>query len=136
MKRFVIDAGATLAIAADPFDMDADMELYAPTLLRSETLSLLHEASSSGEIDASTARARLDWITQWFVHHPVRLLGDAVLKAQAWKIADQLGWSSTFSAEYVAMAVLRRCPLVTLDPELRQQVTGVIELATLADLRA
>ena len=135
MKRLVIHSSATLAIAADPFDTDGELELYAPTFLRSETLSLLHEAVHRGELDASVARERLDWITQWFAHGPVRLLGDAVLKSQAWKVADRLGWASTYAAEYVAMAILRRCPLVTLDERLREQVTGVIELATLDDLR-
>lgn len=135
MDRFVIDASATLAIAADPFEIDADIELYAPTLLRSETLSMLHEAVDRGDLDAATARGRLDWITDWFVHRPVRLLGDAVLKSQAWKVADRLGWPSTYAAEYVAMAILRRCPLVTLDAELRKHVSVVIDLATLDDLR-
>lgn len=135
MKRFVIDASATLAIAAEPFEIDGDIELYAPTFLRSETLSLLHEAVHRGSLDAAGGRERLDWITNWFVHRPVRLLGDAVLKTQAWMVADRLDWPSTYAAEYVAMAILRRCPLVTLDPVLREQVTGVIELATLDDLR-
>lgn len=88
-----------------------------------------------GQLEAATACERLDWITRWFVHRPVRLLGDAVLKAQAWKVADQMGWSSTYTAEYVATAILRRCPLVTLDMDLRQRVTGTIALETPDDLR-
>ena len=134
-RAFVIDAGVTLRLAADPFEIAHDIELYAPTYLRSETLSRLHEAAQRGELDPATARARLDWITQWFVHQPVRLLGDAVLKGQAWKVADRLGWPSTYAAEYVAMAILRRCPLVTLDEELARKVMGLIEVATLDDLR-
>jgi predicted nucleic acid-binding protein len=136
MRRFVIDAVVTLRLAADPFEIAADIELFAPTYLRSETLSLLHEAAHRGELDPATARARLDWITHWLVHGPVRLLGDAVLKQQAWKVADRLGWPSTYAAEYVAMAILRRCPLVTLDEALARRVTGIVELASLDDLRA
>ena len=134
-SRFVIDASVALHLAAEPRDVPKSLELYAPTLLRSETLSLLHEATHRGELDPDIARGRLDWLTHWFVHQPVRLLGDAVLKAQAWKVADRLGWSSTYVAEYVAMAQLRRCPLVTLDERLRGQLAGVVELATLDELR-
>ena len=136
MSTFVIDASVALRLAADPFEIRADVELYAPTYLRSETLSLLHEAAHAGELEPATARDRLDWMTSWFVHQPVRLLGDAVLKAQAWKVADRLGWPSTYAAEYVAMAILRRCPLVTLDEALRRQVTGVIEISSIDDLRS
>jgi len=133
--RFVIDASATLRLAADPFEIAGGIELYAPTFLRSETLSSLHEAAQRGELDPATARDRLDWITQWFVRQPVRLLGDAVLKANAWKVADRLGWPSTYAAEYVAMAILRRCPLITLDEAIVQQVRGMVEIAALDELR-
>ena len=132
--RFVVDGSVALALAAELRELRAGLELYAPTYLRSETLSALHEAAHRGELDAATARARLDWITAWIVHQPVRLLGDAVLKSQAWKVADRLGWASTYAAEYVAMAQLRKCPLVTVDEGLRRQLAGVVELATLEDL--
>jgi indolepyruvate ferredoxin oxidoreductase alpha subunit len=135
MSAFVIDASVAMRLAADPFEIAADVELYAPTYLCSETLSLLHEAAHAGELAPATARDRLDWMTNWFVHQPVRLLGDAVLKAQAWKVADRLGWPSTYAAEYVAMAILRRCPLITLDKALARQVTGLVEIASIDDLR-
>jgi hypothetical protein len=43
---------------------------------------------------------------------PIRLLGDAVLRRRAWDLADQLGWASTYDAEYVALTQLQadRCP--------------------------
>jgi indolepyruvate ferredoxin oxidoreductase alpha subunit len=134
MSRFVIDASVALHLAAEPVELRAGLELYAPTYIRSETLSELHEAVHRGDLDAATARARLDWITDFIAHGPIQILGDAVLKSQAWKVADQLGWPSTYTAEYVAMARLRRCPLVTLDDELRRQAVGVVDLATLDDL--
>jgi hypothetical protein len=40
--------------------MASGLELQAPTFLRSETLSILHEAVHRGELDAATARAQLD----------------------------------------------------------------------------
>jgi hypothetical protein len=38
---------------------------------------------------------------------PIRLLGDAVLRRRAWELADQLGWASTYNAEYVALTQLQ-----------------------------
>ena len=38
----------------------------------------------------------------------------------AWKIADRLGWAKTYDAEYVALADLLSCRLVTLDARLRR----------------
>jgi len=35
------------------------------------------------------------------------------------RIADQLGWAKTYDAEYVALASLLECRLVTLDGRLR-----------------
>jgi hypothetical protein len=33
------------------------------------------------------------------------------------------------------MAILRRCPLITIDAALARQVSGIIDVATLDDLR-
>src|SRR3981189_3948419 len=78
-------------------------KLLAPTLLRSQTLSALHEAVQRGELPADVARDRLTRIGRM----PIRLLGDAVLRRRAWELADQLGWASTYDAEYVALTQLQ-----------------------------
>jgi predicted nucleic acid-binding protein len=103
MTRFVVDAGAVLHLAAEGIEVSADHELLAPTLLRSQTLSLLHEAVHRGELEADVARERLERL--WRI--PIRLLGDAVLRRQAWKVADRMGWSDTYTAEYVALTQLQ-----------------------------
>ena len=74
------------------------------------TLSTLHEAVERGEIPADVARERLARIGRM----PIRLLGDAVLRRRAWDLADQLGWASTYNAEYVALTQLQADALVTL----------------------
>lgn len=38
----------------------------------------------------------------------------------AWRIADDFGWAKTYDAEYVALAKLSECLLVTLDARLRR----------------
>jgi len=44
MTRFVVDAGAVLHLASEEVEVSGEHELLAPTLLRSQTLSALHEA--------------------------------------------------------------------------------------------
>jgi len=66
---------------------------------------------------------------------PIRLLGDAVLRRVAWEVADQLGWASTYDAEYVALTRLQADALVTLDAELARRVEGVVSTATIEALR-
>jgi hypothetical protein len=38
----------------------------------------------------------------------------------AWRIADELGWAKTYDAEYLALAGVLGCRLVTLDLRLRR----------------
>src|ERR687898_427820 len=58
MTRFVVDAGAVLHLAHNGIDVSDEHELLAPTLLRSQTLSALHEAVHRGELEADE---RLGW---------------------------------------------------------------------------
>ena len=111
MTRFVVDAGAVLHLASAEFEVAAKHELLAPTLLRSQTLSVLHEAVQRGGLPADVARDRLARIGRI----KIRLLGDAVLRRRAWEVADQLGWASTYDAEYVALTLLQADAFVTLN---------------------
>ena len=66
---------------------------------------------------------------------PIRLLGDAVLRHRAWDLADQLGWASTYNAEYVALTQLQADAFVTLDAELAPSVEGIVATASIDALR-
>ena len=44
MTRFVVDCGVVLHLASEGIEVPAEHELLAPTLLRSQTLSAMHEA--------------------------------------------------------------------------------------------
>jgi indolepyruvate ferredoxin oxidoreductase alpha subunit len=134
MTRFVVDCGAALRLAEEGTAPHAAHELLAPTLLRSQTLSVLHEAASRGELAPDVALARVDEITRMITKLPIRLLGDAVLRRNAWQIADRLGWSDTYTAEYVALTRLQADALVTLDEALARQLEGVVPTASLAAL--
>jgi predicted nucleic acid-binding protein len=131
MTRFVVDAGAVLHLASEGVEVSSAHELLAPTLLRSQTLSALHEAVHRGEIPADVARDRLTRIRRM----PIRLLGDAVLRRRAWELADQLGWASTYDAEYVALTQLQADAFVTLDAKLARSVAGIVETASIDALR-
>ena len=126
MTRFVVDAGAVLHLASEAIEVPAEHELLAPTLLRSQTLSVLHEAVHRGDLPADVARERLARVGQM----SIRLLGDAVLRRRAWELADRLGWAQTFDAEYVALTQLQADALVTLDEELARSVEGLVETAS------
>jgi predicted nucleic acid-binding protein len=127
MTRFVVDASAVLHLASAGVEVSSAHKLLAPTLLRSQTLSALHEAAQRGEIPADVARDHLTRIGRM----SIRLLGDAVLRRRAWELADQLGWSSTYNAEYVALTQLQADALVTLDAELARSVEGVVAIASI-----
>ena len=131
MTRFVVDASAVLHLASKEVEVPSKHELLAPTLLRSQTLSALHEAVQRGEIPADVARERLTRIGRIWI----RLLGDAVLRRRAWEIADQLGWASTYDAEYVALTQLQADAFVTLDAELARSVDGIVATASIDALR-
>jgi predicted nucleic acid-binding protein len=131
MTRFVVDCDVVLQLASEGFEIPPEHELLAPTLLRSQTLSALHEAVHRGELAPEAARDQLTRIRAL----PIRLLGDAVLRRRAWDLADQLGWSETYQAEYLALTQLQADAFVTLDADLLRQVEGVVPTATIEALR-
>lgn len=131
MTRYVVDAGAVLLLASQGVEVAEGHELLAPTLLRSQTLSMLHEAVQRGEISAQVARDRFAFVQRM----SIRLLGDAVLRRRAWEVADQLGWASTYVAEYVALTQLQADALITLDEALARQVKDIVATASIDALR-
>ncbi|MGH3076951.1 MAG: type II toxin-antitoxin system VapC family toxin [Gaiellaceae bacterium] len=131
MTRFVVDASAVLRLAREGVEVSSEHELLAPTLLRSQTLSALHEAVQRGEIPADVARDDLARIGRM----KIRFLGDAVLRRRAWELADQLGWASTYDAEYIALTQLQADAFVTLDADLARSVEGIVETASIDALR-
>jgi predicted nucleic acid-binding protein len=132
MTRFVVDCGVVLRLASEEFALPPGHELLAPTLLRSQTLSALHEAVHRGELSPDVALERLERVRTL----PIRLLGDAVLRRRAWQVADRLGLAGTYDAEYVALTLLQADALVTLDAELARRVEGLVATAPIEALRA
>jgi predicted nucleic acid-binding protein len=112
----VLDASVAVAAcaAADGFDEFRDETLVAPPLMWSEARSAIHELAWRGDIasdDAQSTRRRLE-------RCPVDRRSPERLGDEAWLLADELGWAKTYDAEYVALARLLDCRLVTLDARL------------------
>lgn len=130
MTRFVIDSYALLELAASDIEVSPDHELLAPTLIRSQMLSTMYEAVRNGHVTPEEATERLNRIGRM----KIRLLGDAVLRRHAWKVAEQLDWESTYEAEFVALTQLQGDAFITLNPDLAKAVGGIVETASLDDL--
>ena len=131
MTRFVVDCETLLRIAAGEIEVAGEHQLVAPTLVRSQALASLYEAALRGEISAAVGIERVTRINSL----KIRFLGDKVLQRQAWKVADQLGWKTTYDAEYVALTQLQADALVTSDGNLARAVSGLVETTTVDALR-
>jgi predicted nucleic acid-binding protein len=130
MGRFVVDASAVLHLAGAGIEVATGHKLLAPTLLRSQVLSALHEAVQRGELSGDVARNHLGRVGRM----PIRLLGDAVLRRRAWDLADRLGWAATYDAEYLALTQLQADAFVTMNPKLARRVRGIVTVASIDEL--
>jgi predicted nucleic acid-binding protein len=130
MTKYVIGPEVAFQLARDEAVIRGGHQILAPTLLRSQLLSLLYQAVQRGEMTKKDARRRLNYVRGL----RIRLLGDRVLQDVAWRIADQLGWSDTFDAEYVALTRLQADALITLDPQLAHAVKDLVPVVPIEAL--
>ena len=111
---------ATVAVRAcgarNGFRVLGGARLAAPALMWSEARSVIREAAWRGEIEEQDARATYGRLPGC----PVERLDPPDLHDEAWRVAVDMGWAKTYDAEYVALARLLVCRLVTLDARLRR----------------
>lgn len=131
MTRFVVDCETLLRVASGEIEVAAEHQLVAPTLVRSQALSALYQAARRGEISPAEGIERVTRINSL----RVRFLGDKVLQRTAWKVADQLGWETTYDAEFVALTQLQADLFVTSDSDLAQAVSGLVKTTSIDALR-
>lgn len=127
----VIDANvAVAACAKEEGFAELGDELAAPPLMWSEARANLHLELFKQAItaeDAAIMHERLEAC-------PVKREDPSELGRRAWELAERFGWGRTYDAEYVALAQILNCRLVTIDARLRRGteqlgiVIGVHEL--------
>ena len=130
MRRYVIVPEVALQLAQREAVLSAGHQLLAPTLFRSQTLSLLYRSVRTGAITRGDADRQLDYVRAL----RLRLLGDRVLQAVTWKVAEKLGWPDTFDAEYIALTQLQADALIVLDKNLANAAGTLVEIASIDDL--
>ena len=90
--------------------------LIAPPLLWSEVRSALHEAQWRRQIaPTAVATAR-----RTFAELGISRDDPPGLDDLAWQLADTLGLAKTYDAEFLALASIRGCQVVTADARLRR----------------
>lgn len=121
MTIFVVDANVVFELVNAPGAIDhlAADEACAPPLLWPEVRSVLHVARWRGLLSDEDSLQALEVLESGRIHERRhRELG-----TEAWRIADLLGWSKTYDAEYLALATLLEVPVATFD----QRVAGAAQ---------
>ena len=127
MTRYVIGPDVALRLAQEDAIIADEHKLLAPTLFRSQFLSLLYEAVREGKMAKRDADRYLAYVRGL----RLRLLGDRVLQKVAWQVADQLGWQETYDAEYIALTQLQADAFITLNEQLASAVKDLVALASI-----
>lgn len=130
MTRFAIDGGTLLRLVEHGAALGPGHALVGRGSLRSDAMALLYRDVVAGRRTEAQARAVLESVTAV----KVRLLGDRVSRATAWRIARELGRDEIGDAEHLAVARLQADALVTDDPDLRAAAAGLVALAPFEDL--
>jgi predicted nucleic acid-binding protein len=129
----VIDASAAVALAIAGAELArlGEFDLVAPPLMWSEGVSALVEATYRGALPVE----RLDESIQRLEALPIAAAGGtADLRRDAARLARSLGWAKTYDAEYVALAQVLGCQLLTTDARLERGIRGLVEVLRPADL--
>jgi len=127
MARYVIDAHTLIHLLTANVPVNPKHQLVAPSLIRSQALSLLLAAVRHDGLPEKVALQRHERLTGL----KMRLLGDRASRRTAFKIAREQGWETTYEAEYLGVTRLQADAFVTIDPEMAAKAEGVVPTARL-----
>jgi predicted nucleic acid-binding protein len=128
----VLDASAAVDAALMPHRLERLVRLspIAPALLWSEATSTLRELVWRERLNAQDAQLAMDRLLDAKIERraPRRLYEEAAA------LARELGWAKTYDAEYVVLARMLGCRLVTLDGRLRRGAGRLVQIVGPRDL--
>ena len=116
--KLVVDASVAVAASSTPvgFARFRGIELVAPPLLWIEVGSVLHAMMWRGERRRDQGEPMVERVRT----APIKRVDRRALQKDAWTVSDEMGWAKTYDSNYVALARLLGCRLVTLDARLRR----------------
>jgi predicted nucleic acid-binding protein len=122
----VVDATVAFDAAFDAiiFDRIEPTNPVGPPLLWSETTAALRQAAFRGSVADDEAYEALSR----FLSSPIERRSPRRLYLEAWSLAAQLGWAKTYDAEYIALARLLNCPMLTKDGRLKRRAAHLAEI--------
>ena len=128
----VVDASIVVHLAIHGGRPQALSEefLIGPPLLWSEATSAIHELAYRGEITVDAATTAIVGLAELGIER----WEDRRLHIEAAHVARQLGWAKTYDAEYVALAQLTNCRLLTRDARLRRGAARLIDIVAPSEL--
>jgi len=130
MTRFALDAPSLLRLLEDERSIADGHALVAPTLVRSDILTTLYADVRASRRTDKEGRALLERLAEC----RIRLLGDRVSRATAWRIARAGDWADIALAEYIAVASLQADALIADDPAIRAAAGDLVALVDYDDL--
>lgn len=98
--------------------------LVAPPLMWSEAASALRSAVYRKELSAGVGGEAIRSLGEVEIQRSV----PSTLYLEAWAIAEQLGWAKTYDAEYLALARILNCRVVTRDARLKRGAEKLVPI--------
>ena len=128
----VADASAIIQACLSEVEIEelASHGLVAPPLLWSEATSVLHELKWRRQVSAELAASAFQKLNL----APVRARRPSDLQGEAWRLAERFGWAKTYDAEYIALARLLKCRLLTTDAKLASVAKNLVDVIGPAEL--
>jgi predicted nucleic acid-binding protein len=122
----VIDASVTLDAMLSPGGLEAlaHLDLVSPPLLWSQATSALRGVTWRGLLGREAALVGLERLAS----APIEIRSPDTLHREAWSVAEELGWAKTYDAEYVALARVLGCSLLTRDARLKRTAERLIRV--------
>jgi predicted nucleic acid-binding protein len=128
----VVDAGVAIRmlLSEQAAGLADRFTLVAPPLMWSEAASALRSAVYRKELNHEVATEAIRRLADVEIQRSI----PGSLYLEAWTIAEQLGWAKTYDAEYIALAKILSCRVITRDARLKRGADGLVPIVGPDDL--